>query len=305
MLRHADLANTGELLLDPDEEALVVAFDFGHPGDRELIAANLSGAGLASAGHTLDAYRRLPHGWRVTPEGTHTDTHMWRQFLEQPWCKVASSARPTVVKLASDVWKHESPQRRLEMLGRWVRRITAPGGETGIAWSLCETAWGASPHPDSASRHARIPVEAGFTRYELGAKLEFSQAATRARYLSWGWSAGEHWGVWSDGEEARITLSLKNPVQRRLRLEANLSAFGSSLQLSRPVDVMVNGSLVARWCVEVNRGDRSRWAEFPAAERIDLRFLIPFAAAARQIVRTPDHRRLGIALRDLAVRQAE
>jgi glycosyltransferase involved in cell wall biosynthesis len=52
---------------------------------------------LSAAAHTLGAYRRLPHGWRTTPEAFPTDSYMWLQFLEQPWVTVASSAMPTVL----------------------------------------------------------------------------------------------------------------------------------------------------------------------------------------------------------------
>lgn len=52
---------------------------------------------LPMAGHRLDAYKKLPHGWRTTPSGSGTDVYMWRQFLAQPWVRSGNIWIPTVV----------------------------------------------------------------------------------------------------------------------------------------------------------------------------------------------------------------
>ena len=44
----------------------------------------IGSVGLTGVAHTLEAYRRLPFGWRTTPDGMPTDHHMWRQWLDLP-----------------------------------------------------------------------------------------------------------------------------------------------------------------------------------------------------------------------------
>ncbi len=302
LLRRADLANTAQLLIDPSEEAVVTTFDLGHSLDRALLETNRSGIGLACGGHTLEAYRRLPHGWRTTPPGIHTDTHMWQQFLDRSWCRTMSSPRPTVLKFAATAWDAQPLASRLAVLDRWQRRITKPGGETEIAWRAFESGWGPSPHPSAAPRNARFRPDPDFQPYKLGDKIEFAHAGSS--YLSWGWSNREPWGVWSDGEEARITLSLGDPPNSALFLELSFLVFGSPNHPSIDVALVVNGHHLSRWNLPDQGAPHFQSVEIPAAPFLDLRFLIPEAAPARQVTDTSDHRRLGIGLISLHIRQA-
>jgi len=82
-----------------------------------------SGFGLASGGHRLDAYRRLPRGWNPAPVGMNTDLHFWLQFLEQPWCRYVSSKWPRVMHFSSIPRKHWDARRRVEELADWWERI--------------------------------------------------------------------------------------------------------------------------------------------------------------------------------------
>jgi len=54
----------------------------------------------------MDAYRRLPYGWRTTPpDFPWTDLYMWRQFLAEPWCRARSAMVPTGI----NTWTHKRP----------------------------------------------------------------------------------------------------------------------------------------------------------------------------------------------------
>jgi hypothetical protein len=79
---------------------------------------------LSAVGHTLAAYRALPHGWRTTPEGTFTDLYMWQQFLAQPGLRVASAARPTLLHFATPTRADWTPEQRLAELEDWAARLT-------------------------------------------------------------------------------------------------------------------------------------------------------------------------------------
>ena len=63
---------------------------------RKYCSNGLLGMPLSLVGHRLEAYRRLPFGWRETPKGTFTDEYMWRQFLEQEWIRPSLAYTPTV-----------------------------------------------------------------------------------------------------------------------------------------------------------------------------------------------------------------
>lgn len=87
---------------------------------------------LSCGAHTLDRYRRLPSGWRTTPDGISTDVYMWSQILEQPGCVARSGTRPTVVHFPSP-WRMEmSSEQRLEELAEWHERTLTPGFEAEL-----------------------------------------------------------------------------------------------------------------------------------------------------------------------------
>lgn len=303
LLRRSDLASSAALIVHPSGELMLVAFDLNHSMDHELLATHRSGFSLSCGGHTLEAYRRLPHGWRTTPKGTHTDTYMWQQFLEQPWCRKASAARPTVLRFEAQRWDPQPREVRLGALDGWLRRITAPGAETDIAWRAFESTWGPSPHPSAHVRHGRLNLAPDFPRYRLGEKIAFAGGVAGSSYLSWGWSMREPWGVWNDGEEARVTLSLDGLPDGNLILEVSFVVLRSPSRPSVNIELTVNGRFIARWNL-LEDGVHIRSAEIPAAEQLDLRFGIPQALPARQIAETVDHRRVGLGLLSLHIRQA-
>jgi hypothetical protein len=93
------------------------------------VIAYLNFIPLSTGAHTLDRYRRLPFGWRTTPEGISTDVYMWSQILQEPDCVARSGTRPTVLHFPSP-WREEmTSDQRLEELARWRERIAAPDFE--------------------------------------------------------------------------------------------------------------------------------------------------------------------------------
>ncbi len=59
-------------------------WNYARPEFRDVARGRSGSIGLTGVAHTMEAYRRLPHGWRTTPEGMPTDHWMWLQFLELP-----------------------------------------------------------------------------------------------------------------------------------------------------------------------------------------------------------------------------
>jgi hypothetical protein len=82
--------------------------------------------GPTCAGHTLDAYRRLPFGWQTKPNDTWSDLHMWRQWLEQPWLKVATFPYPTTLTFPTPWRRAMTPDNRRVELKYWFEESRQP-----------------------------------------------------------------------------------------------------------------------------------------------------------------------------------
>jgi len=131
-LEGADFAHVLPLDMDADGRALVTLFDAAHPGNRAGMERYRIGFGLASAGHTLEAYRRLPHGWRPAPPGTASDLHMWRQFMDAD-ARIRTVFRPTVLHFGVPLRREWSAERRAAELARWSVELRGPDAELRIA----------------------------------------------------------------------------------------------------------------------------------------------------------------------------
>lgn len=134
----ADHAVAGALavLVLPDDDIVVFPHDLTRPSYRRLLGRGINRVPLSCFGHTMVAYRALPHGWRTTPERTPTDLYMINQFLDAGATATSTHAptvlhfparrRPGMEAAARDVellryaelvrhptWRHEVLSRRL------------------------------------------------------------------------------------------------------------------------------------------------------------------------------------------------
>jgi len=69
LLADADLAHCLPLRVEPDGSLGGWAVDLAEECDRQLLLGGENRIPLPCSGHTLEAYRRLPYGWRTTPAG--------------------------------------------------------------------------------------------------------------------------------------------------------------------------------------------------------------------------------------------
>jgi hypothetical protein len=129
LLSDADFGHTLQLGVDEHGEIVALPAALEDPDfRRRMLNEPFNRFDLTFGGHTLDAYRRLPHGWRTTPaEFPWTDLYMWRQLLEQPWCRARSAMIPTGI----NTWTHRRPEltdeQRAEDLALWHARIADAG----------------------------------------------------------------------------------------------------------------------------------------------------------------------------------
>lgn len=185
LLERADFAHAMAVWLTVEGVVQVTTLDLSMPFHRDSVATGRQTPGLTTAGHTMAAYVRLPHGWRTTPAGTPTDSWMWRQFLAQPWCTAASGKIPTHIHLPSPPRRDWSLERRFAELEhydtlsrdeQWRRSHC----EAYVEQLLDESAWfwGQVDHLErwGASLESQLR-EVWLDRERIEAEL----AATRAR----------------------------------------------------------------------------------------------------------------------------
>jgi len=128
LLVEADFGHTLQVGIGPDGGIEVMPADLSNPAFRARMLGELFNRfDLTFAGHTLSAYRRLPHGWRTTPpDFAWTDLYMWRQFLAEPWCRAKSAMVPTAI----NTWTHKRPHlgeaERADDLAIWCARAADP-----------------------------------------------------------------------------------------------------------------------------------------------------------------------------------
>ena len=151
----ADLAHTLRFdVTDAGTFAFRHTADLADPGDRERSASFANLLPLSFVGHTLDAYRRLPHGWRTTPEGTATDRYMWAQFLDQPWVTVAGSPMPTVLYFKRGEHPGLSTPERLALLEGWSPRVAGDGSAV-VQREVLAALWRAWADLEVSEQHRR------------------------------------------------------------------------------------------------------------------------------------------------------
>lgn len=129
VLREHDFAYTQSLMIRRDD------IEFGPPmlslardGHRAFFLSRIRHTHeflpLSGVGHTMDMYKRLPHGWRVSPDMA-TDYYMWLQFLEMPECRVGTALTPTLLWFPTSSWGAEAGDDKAAVLADWYRRVTS------------------------------------------------------------------------------------------------------------------------------------------------------------------------------------
>lgn len=104
------------------------SIDVANTRHREAVVDGIAGIPLSITAHRLDAYRRLPHGWRTTPADQPTDRYMWQQFLACDHIRSASHLVPTVVYLRRGKHPGLSTAERFEEIKAYYETYCRSGG---------------------------------------------------------------------------------------------------------------------------------------------------------------------------------
>jgi glycosyltransferase involved in cell wall biosynthesis len=162
ILDKADYANALMLHLDAAGRLGVAPLDLSYPGEREMVVMGRKGTSLSSMTHTLEMYRRLPYGWRTTPDGIYTDYYMQQQFLGERACRAASSMRPTMLKFKSPDRAEWTLDQRVIELQKWRRKFSDPAEREKFVYEVLDTL----VREEVAMRH-RFEDSVGWRLYKL------------------------------------------------------------------------------------------------------------------------------------------
>jgi hypothetical protein len=156
LLAEVDFANALPLYVDEAGVIGLYTVDLTLPVYRRLLLRGTNRVPLSCGAHTMAMYRRLPHGWRTTPEGKPTDLHMWQQFLADSSCRARSGTRPTVLNFPSPARRTWTMEERLAELERWSEKAADAGWRAGgvASEAFCGIV---HRHPSEEARwHARL-----------------------------------------------------------------------------------------------------------------------------------------------------
>ena len=127
LLDKADFAHTNQTGIWPDGMVVVDAGNINDVSTRwKMLNQKWNLFGPSCAGHTLEAYKRLPYGWRPKPDGMYSDLHMWRQWLAQPWCRFISEPQVTIMRFPSPWRRGWTIEERVKEMENWWQRSKNP-----------------------------------------------------------------------------------------------------------------------------------------------------------------------------------
>jgi GalNAc5-diNAcBac-PP-undecaprenol beta-1,3-glucosyltransferase len=186
-LEEADFAAAFHVYFDGEGRMKLTTNDLALPHYRKLMLSARRGVNrvpLSGGAHTLEMYRRLPHGWRISPPKASTDLYMWQQFLADPECRTVSATRPTVLQFPSPLRRDWTPEERLAEIDLWSRRITDAGARQELLYEvlakLCSGRANYKKELDELQeKHARL-----LRRYRKFKRIQDSRSWKLARALA-------------------------------------------------------------------------------------------------------------------------
>ena len=160
LLEDADFAHPISARFRADGTLDYFPWSYARPEFREIARRRMGSIGLTGTAHTLDAYRRLPYGWRTTPEGMPTDHWMWLQFLDLPGLRVAAGERLTYLTFPEPAWGRVPDAERAARIADWLRRSRETAFAEELDALLRESIRRGAEDYHLWARHEQMTVEA-------------------------------------------------------------------------------------------------------------------------------------------------
>lgn len=166
LLDGSDLAHSAPVVVDPEGTLRYLPFDLARPAFQALLLrGDWNRISLTGAAHTMDAYRRLPYGWRAAPEGIWSDLYMWQQFIRMPGFRGRTAVRLTHLHMADQDRRSMPEAERVSELEHWQRRIHERGFPAELEHELA-----ALSREAAVAREARIHELKGAIRELQGTR---------------------------------------------------------------------------------------------------------------------------------------
>ena len=147
---------------------------------------------------------------------------------------------------------------------------------------------------------------ADIQQYQPGDTISFTQDGNANKYTESGFSHPEPKHTWTEGQNAQLSLFLKDKPKADLQLKITAYPFLGGNITSQTVKVYANDSLIATWQMK-QEGEYT--AVIPASvltsENIALRFEILNPMSPKELEISGDARILGIAFRTLSISEKE
>jgi hypothetical protein len=139
--------------------------------------------------------------------------------------------------------------------------------------------------------------------YTVGDKISCRKELNAGKYMADGWSVQEKEYTWTDGSEASMVFDVHGSENKDLMLKMRASAYLGAELSFQEVEVYANELKIANWKIP---GSES-W--FEAAIASDLirdgllrvKFVISDPTAPKDVMKSDDGRKLGIAVRELVI----
>jgi GalNAc5-diNAcBac-PP-undecaprenol beta-1,3-glucosyltransferase len=122
----ADAAGARFVSVDGAGRLSLHSVDLAAEAHRDLMRGGFNRVGLSGMAHTLEAYRRLPHGWRTTPRGTPTDLYMWQQWIAEPSTVFASAPTVSVLNFPDSQRPDRTDEQRAAEIEGFVAATQQP-----------------------------------------------------------------------------------------------------------------------------------------------------------------------------------
>lgn len=289
LLEDHDLVHCMQMEVSIDGKLSSWLFDaHADPLGLDNMRNSLTGFGLSTGAHRLDAYRRLPLGWHPAPQEINTDLYFWLQFLDESWCRYRSYKWPNVLHLSSASRKDWDIERRVEELRAWWDKIQTSSqrdfcvkqcllglhDELFATESMRGPALGAEIAKLTEALCRGATVTSRLNVYALGEELSFRSRGNADRYLLSGYWVSEAWGRWTSGTMANMILPLAAPIDDDVELELEILPF--FYPPSRSVcafSVQINGVVVLN--AHETRGGINRYTvTIPKAQVADVSVLV-------------------------------
>jgi GalNAc5-diNAcBac-PP-undecaprenol beta-1,3-glucosyltransferase len=162
-LEEADFAGAMQVVVREDGSLRPTSGDISLPHYQNLMLSGLRGVNrvpLSSGAHTMEMYRKLPHGWRTSPPEAATDLYMWQQFLSLPECRAVSTARPTVLQFPSPQRRDWTGEERRAELETWSWKVADPAWRQGFVYEVLDrTVRGRADHVARLEHRVRTREE--------------------------------------------------------------------------------------------------------------------------------------------------